>query len=35
MADEVSRRLVHVTGATVPLAHLLRPDLITWRIVQG
>jgi dolichol kinase len=35
MADEVSRRLVHVTGATVPLAHLLRPDLVTWRVVQG
>ena len=35
MADEVSRRLVHVTGAAVPLAHLLRPDLITWRVVQG
>jgi len=35
MADEVSRRLVHVTGAAVPLAHLLWPDLITWRVVQG
>ncbi|GGK58791.1 MULTISPECIES: diacylglycerol/polyprenol kinase family protein [Haloarcula] len=35
MADEVSRRLVHVTGAAVPLAHLLRPELITWRVVQG
>ncbi|MEF8828991.1 MAG: dolichol kinase [Haloarcula sp.] len=34
MADEVSRRLVHVTGSAVPLAHLLRPDLITWRVVQ-
>jgi len=35
MTDEVARRLVHVTGATVPLAHLLVPESITWRIVQG
>ncbi|WP_276273407.1 dolichol kinase [Haloarcula litorea] len=34
MADEVARRLVHATGATVPLSHLLAPDLVTWRVVQ-
>ncbi|MBX0295944.1 dolichol kinase [Haloarcula nitratireducens] len=35
MADEVARRLVHVTGATVPLAHVLAPDVVTWRVVQA
>ncbi|WP_135303498.1 diacylglycerol/polyprenol kinase family protein [Haloarcula amylovorans] len=34
MADEVARRLVHVTGATVPLAHVLAPDTVSWRVVQ-
>ncbi|WP_254272786.1 dolichol kinase [Haloarcula marina] len=35
MADEVARRLVHVSGATVPLAHLLAPDIVSWRVVQA
>ncbi|MBV0925644.1 dolichol kinase [Halomicroarcula limicola] len=35
MADEVARRLVHVTGSTVPLAHVLAPTVVTWRVVQA
>lgn len=35
MADEVARRLVHASGSTVPLAHLLAPDLVTWTVVKG
>ncbi|MBX0322539.1 dolichol kinase [Halomicroarcula sp. F13] len=35
MADEVARRLVHVTGSAVPVSHLLAPDLVTWRVVQA
>ncbi|MDS0260212.1 dolichol kinase [Haloarcula sp. S1CR25-12] len=34
MTDEVARRLVHVTGAAVPLAYLLGGDLVSWRVVQ-
>jgi len=34
MTDEVARRLVHVTGATVPVAYLLGDDLVGWRLVQ-
>jgi len=34
MTDEVARRLVHVTGATVPVAYLLGGDLVGWRLVQ-
>jgi len=35
MADEIARRLVHLSGATVPISHLLAPVLVTWRFVQG
>ncbi|WP_284006649.1 dolichol kinase [Haloarcula pelagica] len=35
MADEVARRLVHVTGSAVPLCHLAVPDIVTWGVVQG
>ena len=35
MADEIARRLVHLSGATVPIAHLLAPALVTWQFVQG
>jgi len=34
MTDEVARRLVHVTGAAVPLSYLLGGDLVSWRLVQ-
>jgi len=34
MTDEVARRLVHVTGAAVPLGYLLGGDLVSWRVVQ-
>jgi dolichol kinase len=34
MTDEVTRRLVHMTGTAVPLAYLFGPDLVTWRVVQ-
>jgi len=34
MTDEVSRRLVHVTGVGVPVSYLLVPALVTWRVVQ-
>jgi len=34
MTDEVARRLVHATGAAVPLAYLLGGDLVSWRVVQ-
>ena len=35
MADEVARRLVHLSGAAVPLSHLLLPELFTWARVQA
>ena len=35
MTDEVARRLVHVTGAAVPLSYLLGGDLVSWRVVQA
>ncbi|MDS0282562.1 dolichol kinase [Haloarcula onubensis] len=35
MTDEVARRLVHVTGAAVPLSYLLGGDLVTWGLVQA
>ena len=34
MTDEVARRLVHVTGAAVPLGYLLGGDLVSWRLVR-
>mgnify|MGYP006279252053 CR=1 FL=1 len=34
MTDEVARRLVHATGAAVPLGYLLGGDLVSWRLVQ-
>jgi len=34
MTDEVARRLVHATGAAVPLGYLLGGDLVSWRVVQ-
>ncbi|WP_262179159.1 diacylglycerol/polyprenol kinase family protein [Haloarcula laminariae] len=34
MADEVARRLVHVTGSAVPLGYLFGGDLVGWRVVQ-
>jgi len=34
MADEIARRLVHLSGASVPIGHLLAPELVTWRFVQ-
>ena len=34
MTDEVARRLVHVTGAAVPLGYLLGGGLMSWRVVQ-
>jgi dolichol kinase len=34
MTDEVARRLVHVTGAAVPLGYLLGGDLVSWQFVQ-
>ena len=34
MTDEVGRRLVHVTGAAVPLGYLLGGDLVSWTVVQ-
>ncbi len=34
MTDEVARRLVHVTGAAVPLGYLVGGDLVSWRVVQ-
>jgi len=34
MTDEVARRLVHVTGAAVPLGYLLGSGLMSWRVVQ-
>jgi len=35
MGDEVTRRLLHATGTAVPLAHILAPDRVTWRVVQA
>jgi len=35
MTDEVTRRLIHMSGMTVPLAYLFGPDVVTWRLVQG
>ena len=40
MPDELGRRVVHASGATVPGAylldqHVLSTGLITWRVVQG
>jgi len=35
MTDEVARRLVHMSGTTVPLAYLFGPDLVTWQVVQA
>lgn len=34
MGDEIARRVVHASGATVPLSHALAPDLVSWRLVQ-
>jgi dolichol kinase len=34
MTDEVARRLVHVTGAAVPLGYLLGSGLMSWQVVQ-
>jgi dolichol kinase len=34
MTDEVARRLIHVTGAAVPLSYRLGGDLVSWRVVQ-
>jgi dolichol kinase len=34
MTDEVARRLVHVTGAAVPLGYLLSGGLVRWEYVQ-
>ncbi|WP_276252112.1 dolichol kinase [Haloarcula rara] len=34
MTDEVARRLVHATGAAVPLGYLFGGDLVNWRVVQ-
>ncbi|PSP84387.1 dolichol kinase [Halobacteriales archaeon QS_6_64_34] len=34
MTDEVARRLVHVTGAAVPLGYLLGGGRMSWRAVQ-
>jgi dolichol kinase len=35
MADEVARRLVHMSGAVVPLSYLLEGDFVSWRVVQA
>ena len=35
MTDEVTRRLIHMSGMAVPLAYLFGPDLVSWRVVQG
>jgi len=40
MPDELGRRVVHASGATIPGAylldqHVLSTGLITWRVVQG
>lgn len=34
MTDEVARRLIHVTGAAIPLSYRLGGDLVSWRVVQ-
>jgi dolichol kinase len=35
MADEVARRLVHMSGTAVPLSYLFGGGLVTWRVVQA
>jgi dolichol kinase len=35
MTDEVGRRLVHVTGAAVPLGYVLGSDVLRWGVVQA
>ena len=34
MADEVARRLVHMSGTAVPLSYLFGGDLVSWRVIQ-
>ena len=34
MGDEIARRVVHASGAGVPLSHALFPDLVSWELVQ-
>jgi dolichol kinase len=34
MADEVARRLVHATGATVPLAYVFGTGVVSWTVIQ-
>lgn len=34
MGDEIARRVVHASGAGIPLSHYLLPDLVAWGVVQ-